>query len=71
MSRKRHARGKMVVAAQLAWIAGERGYKPGWVAYQFRERFGIWASNNGRADTGNPFLGSVARHRICQIDAGR
>jgi superfamily II DNA or RNA helicase len=28
--------------AQLAWIAEERGYKPGWAAYKYKERFGNW-----------------------------
>jgi superfamily II DNA or RNA helicase len=27
---------------QLAWIARERGYKPGWIAYKYREKFGDW-----------------------------
>jgi DNA repair protein RadD len=26
----------------LAWIAAERGYKPGWTAYKFKEKFGAW-----------------------------
>jgi DNA repair protein RadD len=28
--------------AMLAHIAQERGYKPGWAAYQFKEKFGHW-----------------------------
>jgi DNA repair protein RadD len=28
--------------AQLAWIAHERGYKAGWAAHKFREKFGNW-----------------------------
>jgi hypothetical protein len=28
--------------AQLAWIAKDRGYKPGWAAHKFKERFGHW-----------------------------
>jgi superfamily II DNA or RNA helicase len=28
--------------SMLAHIAGERGYKPGWVAYKFKEKFGFW-----------------------------
>jgi superfamily II DNA or RNA helicase len=28
--------------AMLAHIAMERGYKPGWAAYQFKEKFGHW-----------------------------
>jgi superfamily II DNA or RNA helicase len=27
---------------QLLWIARERGYKPGWAAYKFKEKFGHW-----------------------------
>jgi DNA repair protein RadD len=27
---------------QLKWIADERGYKPGWVAHQFKTKFGQW-----------------------------
>jgi len=28
--------------AELAWIAAQRGYKPGWAKHKFRERFGHW-----------------------------
>jgi DNA repair protein RadD len=28
--------------AQLLYIARERGYKPGWAAYKFKEKFGHW-----------------------------
>ena len=28
--------------AMLAHIAGERGYKPGWVSHKFKEKFGTW-----------------------------
>jgi len=28
--------------AMLAYIAVERGYKTGWVAHKFREKFGTW-----------------------------
>jgi DNA repair protein RadD len=26
----------------LAWVARERGYKPGWAVYKFKEKFGTW-----------------------------
>jgi DNA repair protein RadD len=26
----------------LTFIAAERGYKSGWVAHKFKERFGVW-----------------------------
>jgi hypothetical protein len=26
----------------LAYIAVERGYKPGWSAHKFKEKFGVW-----------------------------
>jgi superfamily II DNA or RNA helicase len=28
--------------SMLAWIAAERGYKPGWVGFKFKEKFGDW-----------------------------
>jgi DNA repair protein RadD len=28
--------------AELAFIARDRGYRPGWVAHKFKERFGHW-----------------------------
>jgi hypothetical protein len=28
--------------AMLTHIAEERGYKPGWVAHKFKEKFGHW-----------------------------
>jgi superfamily II DNA or RNA helicase len=27
---------------QLLWIARERGYKPGWAAHKYREKFDVW-----------------------------
>src|SRR4029077_20890620 len=29
---------------QLLYIADERGYKPGWAAHKFKEKFGAWPS---------------------------
>jgi hypothetical protein len=31
--------------AMLAWIANERGYKPGWIAHKFKEKFGCWPAS--------------------------
>jgi hypothetical protein len=33
---------RMAFHRQLAWIARERGYKPGWIAHKYREKFGDW-----------------------------
>ena len=30
--------------AEFAWIAQERGYKTGWTAHKFKEKFGAWPS---------------------------
>jgi superfamily II DNA or RNA helicase len=32
--------------AMLTWIARERGYRPGWAAHKYREKFGSWPSSN-------------------------
>ena len=31
---------------QLAHIAQQRGYRPGWTAHKFKEKFGHWPANN-------------------------
>jgi DNA repair protein RadD len=36
--------------AMLTGIAGERGYKPGWIAHKYREKFGHWP-NKGASVT--------------------
>ena len=28
--------------SQLMWIAGDKGYKRGWVSHKYREKFGVW-----------------------------
>lgn len=28
--------------AELAYIANERGHRPGWVPHKYREKFGTW-----------------------------
>jgi DNA repair protein RadD len=28
--------------AMLAWIANERDYKPGWIAHQYKQKFGTF-----------------------------
>jgi superfamily II DNA or RNA helicase len=30
---------------QLLWIGRERKYKPGWVAYKYKEKFGMWPND--------------------------
>lgn len=33
---------RMRWCAELAYIAHERGYKPGWVSHKYKEKFGTW-----------------------------
>jgi superfamily II DNA or RNA helicase len=43
---QRLALDKHAFHAQLAWIARERNYKPGWASYKYREKFGDWPRSN-------------------------
>ena len=36
---------KISFHGELLWIARERGHKPGWVGYKFKERFGAWPND--------------------------
>ena len=48
----------------LAHIAGERGYKPGWIAHKFKEKFGHWpTSRNVPAIEPTPEVKSWVRSR--------
>ena len=57
--------------AQLAYIAQERGYKPGWAAYKFKEKFGAVAkppvARTDPADAGSPVMGALAHDRLREI----
>jgi DNA repair protein RadD len=43
---------KQVVYSELYRLAEERGYKPGWIANQYRQIFGVWP--RGLVDVGRP-----------------
>ena len=50
-------------------IAAERGYKAGWAAHKFKEKFGTWPLDPRHAATSRTpryRLGSVTPHRLCQ-----
>jgi DNA repair protein RadD len=34
----------------LTYIAGERGYQPGWVAHKYKEKFGGWPAWGSRPE---------------------
>jgi DNA repair protein RadD len=49
---------------QLAFIAAERGYKSGWVAHKFKEKFGIWpAARTVSPEAPKPEVRSWVRSR--------
>jgi len=49
----------------LSYIAGERGYKPGWAAYKFKEKFGMWPPiRSARPIVPSPEVLSWVRSRI-------
>jgi DNA repair protein RadD len=37
---------KLSFQRQLRFIERERGYRPGWTAHKFREKFGHWPARN-------------------------
>jgi DNA repair protein RadD len=39
---------------ELMWIADEKGFKPGWAAHKYREKFGEWPSFSGAVDPAPP-----------------
>jgi DNA repair protein RadD len=44
---------KISFYGELLWIARERGHKPGWVGFKFKERFGSWP-NDPRVRSATP-----------------
>jgi DNA repair protein RadD len=44
---------KISFHGELLWIARERGLKPGWTGYKFKERFGAWP-NDPRVRSATP-----------------
>jgi superfamily II DNA or RNA helicase len=53
VDKRRHVHGhaptiseKLAFHQQLRWIERNRGYRPGWTAHKFREKFGHWPANN-------------------------
>ena len=61
--------------AQLACIALQRGYKPGWAAHKFKEKFGHWppriSANSGGAVARSARVGAQPDNRLGQIQTGR
>jgi superfamily II DNA or RNA helicase len=45
---------KQVFLDGLAWIASKRGFKPGWAAAVYREKFGVWPENGMKANPSYP-----------------
>ena len=57
--------------AMLAYIAAERGYKPGWIAHKFSEKFGHWpkAAPSCQSSPRPKFsVGALAQHRLRQAE---
>jgi hypothetical protein len=37
---------RLRLSIELLQTARDRGYKPGWVAYRYKQRFGVWPPNS-------------------------
>ena len=51
----------------------ERGYKPGWAAHKYKEKFGAWPPWGARpqpiaADTRGPLVGALAADRLREVE---
>jgi DNA repair protein RadD len=51
---------------ELTWIANHRGYKPGWVAYKYQEKFGVWPPRR-TVDPAPPSAATISWVRSRQI----
>jgi superfamily II DNA or RNA helicase len=51
---------------ELSWIANERGYKSGWIAHKFHEKFGAWPTH-GSVDPIAPSAATASWVRSRQI----
>jgi DNA repair protein RadD len=51
---------------ELTWIANHRGYKPGWVAHKYREKFGVWPRARS-VDPAPPSAATISWVRSRQI----
>ncbi len=50
---------------QLLWIARDRGYRDGWAAYKFKEKFGSWPeAQSPEPEPPEPAVRSWVRSRI-------
>jgi DNA repair protein RadD len=58
---------------QLAYIASERGYKPGWVSHKYKEKFGMWPpyGSHPALITPSPEVRSWVRSRAIAWAKGR
>jgi hypothetical protein len=54
---------KRAFHAQLLWVAYEKGYKPGWAAYKFMEKFHHWPSGKPEPMKPEPAVLSWIRAR--------
>lgn len=64
--------GKQEVYSELFRMAEERGYKPGWVANQYRQIFGVWP--RGMVDVGRPpslVVSNMVRANMIRFHKGR
>jgi DNA repair protein RadD len=56
---------KQLFQRELAWIARDRGYKPGWIANKYRAKFGAWPTRS--VDPTQPSAATMSWVRSRQI----
>ena len=58
---------KRAFLAEVTWIAQNKGYKPGWAANKYRERFKVWPKGFGGVEAAEPSPETLSWIKASQI----
>jgi DNA repair protein RadD len=58
---------KEAFLGEVTWFARNKGYKPGWAAAKYREKFGVWPKGMGGAEPREPSPETLSWIKASQI----